>query len=183
MNQLFHDIIKKFNFDGYKLIPTNKIVVSQRVRIKCSFGCENYGSGSCPPNVPTITECKEFFNEYSNAIIIRILININQNSDNINKNRNDVDLTNVKLLELEKEFFKAGYPFAFVFYHSNCSKKNIIEHKCDSRINCSHKSDCRPCPTSFGVDMYSTLKQNNIDIVALEPNSEYYYKYSILLID
>jgi predicted metal-binding protein len=41
-------------------------------KVKCMFGCGDYGMGACPPNVPLVEECEKFFKEYSKGIIIRI---------------------------------------------------------------------------------------------------------------
>ena len=58
------EIIKSHGYTDYKWIEPKKIVVSQWVRMKCKFGCGEYGrGGACPPETPSVAECKEFFNE------------------------------------------------------------------------------------------------------------------------
>jgi len=48
----------------YKWINPKSIVVGQWVRMKCMFGCKNYGQcGICPPNVPSVPECEAFFED------------------------------------------------------------------------------------------------------------------------
>ena len=55
------DLEEKFlekGFDDFKWIDPKKIVVSQWVRMKCIFGCWEYGrNASCPPNTPSVSEC------------------------------------------------------------------------------------------------------------------------------
>ena len=52
----------------YKWIDPADMVVSQWVRMKCTFGCGSYGrNASCPPNVPSVADCRRFLNEYRTA--------------------------------------------------------------------------------------------------------------------
>lgn len=41
------DILKSHVYSDYKWINPKKIVVSQWVRMKCKFGCGEYGRGGC----------------------------------------------------------------------------------------------------------------------------------------
>ena len=42
-------------FSDFKWIDPKEIVVAQWVRMKCMFGCSEYGQNtSCPPNVPSL---------------------------------------------------------------------------------------------------------------------------------
>ncbi|MBA7543161.1 hypothetical protein ES705_35488 [subsurface metagenome] len=54
-------ILKGKGFTDYKWINPKEIIVSQWVRVKCEFGCSDYGLRACPPNTPTVQECKDFF--------------------------------------------------------------------------------------------------------------------------
>ena len=65
------DILKLNDYIKYKWIDPKKIIVSQWVRMKCKFGCGEYGrGGTCPPETPSVAECKEFFNEYGDTVIL-----------------------------------------------------------------------------------------------------------------
>lgn len=64
------EIFTKHSFTDFRWIDAQKIVVSQWVRMKCMFGCAEYGKrASCPPNVPTVAECERFFRDYKEAAI------------------------------------------------------------------------------------------------------------------
>ena len=55
-------ILHSSNYTDYKWIDTQQIVVAQWVRMKCMFGCGEYGhGGTCPPNTPPVPECERFF--------------------------------------------------------------------------------------------------------------------------
>ncbi|MFW9974220.1 MAG: DUF2284 domain-containing protein, partial [Candidatus Thorarchaeota archaeon] len=64
-------LFTKYEFTEFKWIDPKEIVVSQWVRMKCEFGCEDYGNASCPPNLPSVSECQKFFHEYTDAWIFR----------------------------------------------------------------------------------------------------------------
>ncbi|MHA1968215.1 MAG: DUF2284 domain-containing protein, partial [Candidatus Hodarchaeales archaeon] len=52
------EIFVEHGFDSYKWIGTDKIVISNWVRMKCMYGCPEYGKrAACPPNVPSVEEC------------------------------------------------------------------------------------------------------------------------------
>ena len=69
--QTLDAIINEKGYTDYKWIDPKKIIVAQWVRMKCMFGCVEYGhSGACPPNTPSVAECERFFKEYTNAIIL-----------------------------------------------------------------------------------------------------------------
>lgn len=64
--------LRKHGFSDFKLFNAEEIMVSEWVRMKCMFGCSNYGkNGCCPPNVPPVAECREFFGNYLTAVSIR----------------------------------------------------------------------------------------------------------------
>ena len=53
-------------YTDYKWIDPTQIVVAQWVRMKCMFGCDEYGrGGTCPPNTPSVAECERFFKDGS----------------------------------------------------------------------------------------------------------------------
>ena len=69
--QTIDEIIKANGYTDYKWIDPKKIIVSQWVRLKCQFGCGEFGHGAaCPPNTPSVAECERFFGEYDDAIIM-----------------------------------------------------------------------------------------------------------------
>ena len=48
----------KHEYTEFKWIDAKKIVVSQWVRMKCEFGCGEYGqNASCPPNLLFLPSC------------------------------------------------------------------------------------------------------------------------------
>ncbi len=108
--KLIEKTLNGYNFSDFQWINPQDIKVSQWVRMKCTFGCGDFGSGTCPPNVPSVEECKTFLNEYSNAVIIRL-------SKHADKNAYPSDWskeTTKELLEIERLVFLMNYPKTFL---------------------------------------------------------------------
>jgi len=68
------NLFQQLGFSDFKWIKPEDIVVSQWVRMKCTFGCGEYGhNATCPPNTPSVAECERFFKEYSDAAIFHFV--------------------------------------------------------------------------------------------------------------
>jgi predicted metal-binding protein len=157
-------ILTRQGFSDFKWINPKEIVVAQWVRVKCTFGCSDYGLGTCPPNTPSVSECERFFKEYENGLIIRL----NKFAD---KNAYPADwskeMTN-KLLDIEREIFLSGYQKTFLLNQTCCT---LCKDCTGNRINCKDKTRSRPSPEGFAVDVYQTVRNAgiNIDVVAVNP--------------
>ena len=63
-------LFREKDFTDFRWIKSSNIEVAHWVRFKCRFGCTSYGKkGTCPPQVPSVEECRAFFSEYSDAVI------------------------------------------------------------------------------------------------------------------
>ena len=170
-------ILKSNGFEHYRWIDPKEVVLGQWVRFKCMFGCSSYGNvGSCPPNTPSIEECRRFFDEYSDGIIIHIPQKLDKPED---RGLWSVEI-NSKLLEVERSVFLAGFRKAFITYMDEC---RLCEDCSANREDCLHKSDSRPCPESLGVDVFETVRKYGLPIKVLTDYKEEMNRYSILLID
>ena len=98
-------IFKKHELNDYKWIDPKKIIVAQWVRLKCRFGCEDYGRVVCPPNMPSVEECRAFFHEYTNAVIFKF----DSDSNDLSEQKTWTKQCNSRLLKAEKVVFFSGY--------------------------------------------------------------------------
>ncbi len=56
-----------------KVIHSDRVIVEDRVRLKCMVGCPNYGKNlKCPLYTPSIEEFRKILNEYSYALVVKI---------------------------------------------------------------------------------------------------------------
>lgn len=176
----FRDKIEKkfieFGFSDFKWIDPKKIVVSHWVRMKCVFGCNEYGrTASCPPNIPTVSECERFFQEYSEAVIFHFEKKVDKPEDRFAWTRK----INLKLLKMEREIFLSGYEKAFLLFLDSC---NICPDCPGQRENCKEPKLARPTPEAMSVDVYTTVKQAGYPIEVLSKYSQKMNRYAFLMI-
>lgn len=170
------NVILKFEFEEYKWIDPKDIIVSHWVRVKCLYGCDDYGRACCPPNVPSVDECREFFREYTSAIVFRF--HFEAEKDNYPKTFSQK--LNEKLLELEREIFLFDYHKAFVFSQSNCS---LCQECARKKEDCKYPEKHRPSPEAFAIDVYGTARNLGMQIkVVTKPHQEI-DRFAILMIE
>ena len=170
-------ILKSKGFSDFKWILPKEIVVAHWVRMKCTYGCSSYSeNASCPPNVPSVEECRKFFDEYKTGMIIHIPGKMDKPEDRAAWSV----LQNDKLLQVEREVFLLGFRKAFITYMDEC---RLCEECPGKREDCLHKDDSRPSPEAFAVDVFETVKKYDFPIEVLKDYSEEMNRYAILLID
>jgi predicted metal-binding protein len=170
-------LFARHGYADFKWIDPHDIVVAQWVRLKCTFGCTNYGrNASCPPNVPAVEECQRFFDEYSTAVIFHFAQKVAQPEDRHAWSRG----VNLELLKLEKAVFLAGYQKAFLLFMDSCS---ICDDCPGVRAECKNPKLARPSPESMAVDVFSTVRQYGYPIEVLSDYSQAMNRYAFLLIE
>jgi Predicted metal-binding protein len=176
-NKELEEKFKKHQFTEYKWLDPNKIVVSQWVRMKCHFGCNEYGvTATCPPNVPPVSECERFFREYKRAVVFHFEKRVPKPEDRFAWTRK----VNLKLLKLEKDIFLSGHEKAFLLFLDSC---NICPECPGKKEECREPKMARPTPEALGVDVYKTVRQIGYSIQVLPDYSQKMNRFAFLLID
>ncbi len=170
------ELLKRHSFSDFQWINPKDIKVGQWVRVKCTFGCSDYGLGTCPPNVPSVEECKTFFSEYNNGVIFRLSKVADKNSYPSDWSK---EIT-AKLLEIERQVFLYGHQKAFLLNQTCCCSCNDCT---GIRIDCKDKRKARPSPESFAVDVYQTVRDAGMEINVVTKNPSEINRVAILLID
>jgi len=173
---VIESILTKQGLSDFKWINPKEIVVAQWVRVKCTFGCSDYGLGTCPPNTPLVSECDRFFKEYENGLIIRLNKFADKNAYPADWSR---EMTN-KLLDIEREIFLSGYQKAFLLNQTCCT---LCKDCTGNRISCKDKTRSRPSPEGFAVDVYQTVRNAGFDINVVAVNPADISRIAILLIE
>lgn len=168
--------LKNQDFTDYKWINPKEIVVSHWVRVKCTFGCADYGLGTCPPNTPSVTDCDSFFKEYENGLIIKLNKFADKNAYPSDWSREMTD----KLLDVEREIFLSGFQKVFLLNQTCCS---LCKDCSGNRIDCKDKTKSRPSPESFAVDVYTTARIAGFEINVVAENPSEINRIAILLIE
>jgi predicted metal-binding protein len=170
-------ILRDNGYKDFKWISGKDVVVSQWVRFKCMFGCDSYGKkGSCPPSVPSIQECREFFNEYKKIAVIHIRKKVAHPEDRKEWSRK----TNLKLLKLEKTVFLSGFQKVFLLFMDEC---RICKTCSGSREECKNLELSRPGPEALGVDLFATVRKIGYPIEVLNDYQREMNRYSFLMVD
>lgn len=170
------ELFQKHGFSDYKWIKPEEIVVANWVRMKCVYGCSTYGKcATCPPNNPSVSECREFIDEYSDIAVFHFEIALEDPED-----RHDImpEITK-KLLKLERDVFLLGYVKAFLLPADNCS---LCEECVSSREDCKQPKLSRPPPEALAVDVFSTVRAVGYSIDVLRDYNEKMNRYAFLLI-
>jgi len=106
-NELLEAVIRRHGYTDFKWLDPKAIIVSQWVRLKCQFGCPSYGRiASCPPNTPSVEECRRLFSEYSSCVVLHFQMVAPERDDRLKWSVK----TNVALINLERDVFLAGFP-------------------------------------------------------------------------
>ena len=186
-----------------KIIPTSKVVVEDRVVLKCKVGCNHYGKTlACPPYTPSAEEFRKIVGEYSYAMfmkfkstaeaepeVLKKLI-VAENDPTVPKDIKDkaakfwADWKDDKrkmlqsVVDLEKAAMNKGYSLAIAFVSGHCQ----LCEKCniETRI-CAHPNLARWSEDAVGVNVKKTAANAGIEVTfpfAKTPES-----FAILLID
>ncbi|MCX8153108.1 MAG: DUF2284 domain-containing protein [Candidatus Bathyarchaeota archaeon] len=186
-----------------KIITTDKIVVEDRVVLKCKVGCPNYGKTlMCPPYTPTAEEFRKIVKEYRYALFMKFRSCATANpelSKYFSKPETDptippeikeklqkfwADWKEDKLkilslvLDLERAAMNKGFPLAVGLISGYCQ----LCEKCTlDRSTCIHPTKARYSEDAVGVNVRATAKNAGIEVTfPFEKNPE---TFALLLID
>ena len=173
LDRLFAD----HRYTDFKSMDPKDIVVSHWVRMKCMYGCKSYGrNASCPPNVPSVAECQQFFAAYHRAALFHFTKKVDKPEDRHAWTRK----VNQGLLQLERAVFLAGYYKAFLLATDSCA---ICATCPGTRDACKHPMAARPSPESMAVDIFATARRQHYQIQVLADYDQEMNRYAILLIE
>jgi len=141
------------------------------------FGCSHYGkNGCCPPNVPSVAECREFFSEYVNAVLFRMEKRVDKPEDRFDWSKD----MNKQLLGVERDVFLAGYQKAFLLFMDEC---RLCAKCAGARLECKNPKEARPSIESFAVDVYATVRKQGFPINVLSDYGQAMNRYAILMLE
>ena len=170
-------IFKSHGFENFKWIEPGDIVTAQWVRMKCVFGCNEYGrTGTCPPNVPSVDECRRFFDEYTTGAVFHFQKAVKR-PDERHKWTREV---NRSLLKLERTVLLKGYEKTFLLFMDSCT---LCKDCPGIRQKCKHPESARPSPEAMGIDVFSTVRPLGFPIEVLTDYKQTMNRYAFLLIE
>ena len=169
-----------------KIISSDKIVVEDRVVLKCRSGCHLYGQKFvCPPFTPTPDEFRKMLKEHEHVLITKFRAESEAEEDvskSLLRNRFDPDIClelkertkqffdawdedkrrfHLKMLELEKAAFNRGYTLALAFTPGSCA---LCPKGCNMKGACTHLSMARYPEHALGINIKKTLSNVGMSI-------------------
>lgn len=174
---ILEKLFKDRGFPDFKWIEAKDIVVARWVRFRCMFGCPAYGKkGTCPPNVPSIDECRQMISEYNQVAVFHFEKKLEKPDDRKDWSKPLV----AKLLELEREVFLSGYYKTFLISFQSCRTCET----CDTdRTKCRNPQIARAVADALGIDVYATARSIGYPIQVLKNYDEVMNRYAFLLIE
>lgn len=186
-----------------KIIPTTKVVVEDRVVLKCKVGCNHYGKTlACPPYTPTAEEFRKIVSEYSYAMFMKFnskaeaepevlaKLMIAEKDTSVSKEikeksakfwqdwKEDKNNMLQNVVDLEKAAMSKGYSLALSFVSGHCQ----LCEKCNTETRiCRHPELARWSEDAIGINVKKTAAKAGITVTfpfAKNPES-----FAILLID
>jgi predicted metal-binding protein len=164
-------------FEDFRWLDPKNIVVGQWVRMKCLFGCWEYGrNAACPPEVPSVADCERFFREYRTVAVFHFQAAMAKPEDRHAWTK-PID---ARLLDLERELFLAGHYKAFLLPMDSCA---LCEPCTGRRTTCKEPKKARPTPDSLAMDVYATVRSIGYPIEVLYDYKQAMNRYAFLFID
>jgi predicted metal-binding protein len=185
-----------------KIIPVDKIIIEERLVMKCSLGCEKYGKTlACPPHAPTPEKFQRIVNEYHYALFMKFNTGAtiepeyrkylaktpdNTVSEEIRAKvvafwdswKNEANKLLDTVIELEKAASKEGFLLAAGFVSGACT----ICPKCNVEKGiCLHPERRRFSEEGMGVNVKATAEKAGIKFTF--PFEKFPETYALLLID
>lgn len=146
----------------FKLIQPSQVITAHWVRLKCQFGCKNYGTRyTCPPHSPSPEDTRKVLDEYTRAYLIKYEGFLG--FDEYPPKRLPAAMDELSLhvcktaFDMERHAFLSGYYKAFSYGAHRCRLCDICEVVQGGK-GCRFPKDARPSLESAGIDVFMTAK-------------------------
>jgi len=170
-------LFAKHGVSDFRWLDPAEIVVAEWVRMKCLYGCWEYGrNAACPPNTPSVDACARFFREYKRAAVFHFAKTVERPEDRHAWSRK----LSLELVKLEMDVFRAGFVKAFLLFFDSC---NICLECGANRTACKEPKLARPTPDALAMDVFSTVRKLGYPIDVLSGYDQEMNRYAFLLID
>ncbi len=136
------------------------------VEQRCRFGCSEYGKPHCPPNSPSPLETREILKDYSRALLL--------------EGEPPTRDFQLKVLEVEKEAFKAGFYKSLAYWAGPCS---ICGEPCPGDGSCRNTRLARPSMEAAGIDVFETARRAGLSLRPLQSGDDYVKYFALLLLE
>jgi predicted metal-binding protein len=132
--------------------------VEDWIRLKCQYGCPNYGRRfTCPPYSPEPPAMRAILEAYSTAFLLRFDAPAKPQEADMAVQQDGMELAIDAFLRLERFAFLNGYPKAFVFGLNYCPGCHVCTVE-EGVGACKRPQMARPSLESCGIDVRRLLE-------------------------
>jgi predicted metal-binding protein len=157
--------------DHVLVVSPSEVATAPWVRMKCQFGCANFGrSLCCPPHTPDPERMRGVLDSYRTAILLH---------RHVPSGRAMVDAFNELATDLERALFFAGYYKAWATGSGPCTRCK----ECNVGSPCRHAHRARPSMEACGIDVFGTARAHGLPISTLHDRSEERDFFTLVLVD
>jgi predicted metal-binding protein len=168
-----------------KTVGSDLVVVQEWVRLKCQFGCPEFGKWlTCPPFTPNIDDVRRILSEYSKILIVKFdqspiskKLGAEGFMKEFNKRQRRV---NEATLNMERQLLRKGYYKAFALEPGIC---NRCKQCVTQQGKCRYPTEARPSPEALAIDMFSTVKNAGWDLELKTDVYQSWTNYALILLE
>ena len=164
-----------------KVVEVAKIKTGAWTRMKCQYGCPNYGATlCCPPYTPDYETTQKFLSEYQYGIIVEYTMQLDGYGPENFANA-DMKVSNGLLdilLDLERQAFLLNRYRAFALKAGRC-------RLCDScnLKKCVHPMQARPSLEACGIDVFALANDNGFKMEVIKGKITELKIYGMVLVE
>jgi predicted metal-binding protein len=159
-------LAKKLKMINVRIISPQEIIFDVRAILKCRWGCEYsiIENIRCHTRNTSYQERVEMVNRYHHILLVH---------------SNDARELSHAVLEIERAAFLNGHYFAFAIRTCNLCEDCAVKQG----GACPTPEKVRPCDSSFGIDIYKTVRNLGLPCEVLQNKDDIQNRYGLVLID
>lgn len=162
--------------DGAHPLPAADIVWADWTRLKCAYGCPDYGRRlSCPPATPPPADLRAAFSAHQTALVVWVEVRGADEEPAARRRLHE------SLLELERAAFVAGHPEAFAMGVGPCLWCG--DEPCPPDGTCRHRDKLRPSLSGCGIDLFQTAARAGLPLTVAADQQASVKLIGLLLIE
>ncbi|WP_405383376.1 DUF2284 domain-containing protein [Phascolarctobacterium sp.] len=165
-----------------KVVSVPQIKTGAWTRMKCQYGCPNYGATlCCPPYTPDYEATQKFLSEYAYGIIVEYTMELPEGAGPGAFTSADLKMSNGLLeilLGLERDAFLLNNYRAFALKAGRCR----LCDKCNLQ-KCVNPTKARPSLEACGIDVFALANDNGFKMEVITGPIKELKIYGLLLVE
>ena len=164
-----------------KIVSIPTVKTGAWTRMKCQYGCPNYGATlCCPPYAPDYETTQKFLSQYQYGLLVEYTFPLDPNAKQDFASA-DLKMSNKLLdilLTLERDAFLANHYRAFTLKAGRCR----LCEKCNLQ-KCVHPTKARPSLEACGIDVFALATDNGFPMQVITGPITELKVYGMVLIE